>query len=156
VAGQRAVELDSTLWTGHAFLAFTHAFAGDYAAAAPGFRRAVALGQGLDPLVGALAFVLAKGGQTDSARAVLAPAEARAKGRGGSPIAIAMAYTGLGNRDAALRWLTRAAQEKDPWLYAMSINAPIFDSIRDDPRFANAVKTMKLDPAAMSKPSKST
>jgi hypothetical protein len=38
----------------------------------------------------------------------------------------------------------------------MSINAPIFDSIRDDPRFANAVKTMKLDPAAMSKPSKST
>ena len=156
MAGQRAVELDSTLWTGHAFLAFTHAFAGDYAAAAPGFLRAVALGQGLDPLVGALAFVLAKGGQTDSARAVLAPAEARAKGRGGSPIAIAMAYTGLGNRDAALRWLTRAAQEKDPWLYAMSINAPIFDTIRDDPRFANAAKTMKLDPAAMSKPSKST
>jgi len=156
MAGQRAVELDSTLWTGHAFLAFTHAFAGDYAAAAPGFLRAVALGQGLDPLVGALAFVLAKGGQTDSARAVLAPAEARAKGRGGSPIAIAMAYIGLGNRDAALRWLTRAAQEKDPWLYAMSINAPIFDSIRDDPRFASAAKTMKLDPAAMSKPSKST
>jgi hypothetical protein len=67
-----------------------------------------------------------------------------------------MAYTGLGDHDAALAWLTRAAQEKDPWLYAMSINAPIFDSIRDDPRFANAVKTMKLDPAAMSKPSKST
>jgi hypothetical protein len=67
-----------------------------------------------------------------------------------------MAYVGLGNRDAALRWLTRAAQEKDPWLYAMSINAPIFDTIRDDPRFANAAKTMKLDPAAMSKPSKST
>ena len=155
-AGQRAVELDSTLWTGHAFLAFTHAFAGEYPAAVAGFERAVRLGQGLDPLLGALAFSLAKTGRTDSARAVIAPAEARAKGRGGSPIAMAMAYTGLGDRDRALTWLERAAREKDPWLYAMSINAPIFDGIRDDPRFADAAKTMKLDPAAMSKPSKGT
>ncbi|HEX5074167.1 MAG TPA: hypothetical protein VFW03_13210, partial [Gemmatimonadaceae bacterium] len=156
VAGQRAVELDSTLWTGHAFLAFTHAFAGEYPEAVAGFQRAVRLGQGLDPLLGALSFCLAKTGQTDSARAAFAPAEARAKGRGGSPIAMAMAYTGLGDRDAALRWLARAAKEKDPWLYAMSINAPIFDAIRDDPRFAQAATTMKLDPAAMAKPSKGT
>jgi len=156
LAGQRAVELDSTLWTGHAFLAFTHAFAGEYDAATSGFRRAVALGQGIDPLLGALAFCLAKTGQTDSARAAIAPAEARAKGRGGSPIAMAMAYTGLGDHDAALAWLTRAAQEKDPWLYAMSINAPVFDAVRDDPRFAQAATTMKLDPAAMAKPSKGT
>jgi eukaryotic-like serine/threonine-protein kinase len=156
LAGQRAVELDSTLWTGHAFLAFTHAFAGEYPAAVTGFERAVRLGQGLDPLLGALAFSLAKTGQTDSARAVIASAESRAKRRDGSPIAMAMAYTGLGDRNAALTWLTRAAQEKDPWLYAMSINAPIFDSIRDDPRFAEAAKTMKLDPAAMARPSKGT
>jgi serine/threonine-protein kinase len=156
LAGQRAVELDSTLWTGHAFLAFTHAFAGEYPAAVAGFQRAVRLGQGLDPLLGALAFSLAKTSQTDSARAVIASAETRAKGRGGSPIAMAMAYTGLGDRDRALAWLERAAQEKDPWLYAMSINAPIFDAIRGDPRFAEAAKTMKLDPAAMSKPSKGT
>ena len=156
LAGQRAVELDSTLWTGHAFLAFTHAFASEYPEAVAGFQRAVRLGQGIDPLLGALAFSLAKTGQTDSARAVIAPAETRAKGRGGSPIAMAMAYTGLGNRDAALTWLTRAAREKDPWLYAMSINAPIFDAIRDDPRFAIAAATMKLDPAAMAKPSKVT
>jgi hypothetical protein len=69
---------------------------------------------------------------------------------------MAMAYTGLGNRDAALAWLTRAAQEKDPWLYAMSINAPIFDAIRDDPRFARVAATMRLDPAVMTKPSKTT
>jgi serine/threonine-protein kinase len=156
LAGQRAVELDSTLWTGHAFLAFTHAFAGEYPAAVSGFQRAVRLGQGLDPLLGALAFSLAKTGQTDSARAVIAAAEARATGRGGSPIAMAMAYAGLGDRDRALTWLARAAQEKDPWLYAMSINAPIFDTVRDDPRFADAARTMKLDPGAMSKPSKGT
>ena len=69
---------------------------------------------------------------------------------------MAMGYAGLGDRDTALRWLDRAAREKDPWLYAMSINAPIFDSIRDDPRFAAAAKTMHLDPAVMAKPSRTT
>jgi TolB-like protein/Flp pilus assembly protein TadD len=156
LAGQRAVELDSTLWIGHAFLAFTHAFAGDYPAAVAGFQRAVRLGQGIDPLVGALAYALAKTGKADSARAILAPVEARAKGRGGSPVAVAMAYTGLGERETALGWLERAAREKDPWLYAMSINAAIFDEIRTDPRFADAAKAMKLDPAVMSKPSRAT
>jgi len=67
-----------------------------------------------------------------------------------------MAYTGLGERDTALGWLDRAAREKDPWLYAMSINAPIFDAIRPDPRFAEAATTMKLDPSVMAKPSKGT
>ena len=69
---------------------------------------------------------------------------------------MAMGYTGLGDRDAALAWLARAAREKDPWLYAMSINAPIFDAIRADPRFAQAASTMKLDPTAMAKLSKTT
>jgi serine/threonine protein kinase/tetratricopeptide (TPR) repeat protein len=156
LAGQRAVELDSTLWTGHAFLAFTRVFAGDYAAGAEGFARAVRLGQGIDPLVGSLAYALAKSGKADSARAVIAPAEARAKARGGSPVAMAMAYTGLGDNETALTWLERAAREKDPWLYAMSINAPVFDALRSDARFAEAAKTMKLDPAAMTKPSKGT
>jgi len=156
LAGQRAVELDSTLWTGHAFLAFTHLFAGDAPAAVAGFRDAVRLGRGIDPLVGALAYALAKNGQVDSARRMIVPVEARAKGKGGSPIALAMAYTGLGDREAALRWLDRAAREKDPWAYAMSINAPIFDAIRPDPRFAEAAKAMKLDPATMTRVSKGT
>jgi hypothetical protein len=38
----------------------------------------------------------------------------------------------------------------------MSINGSVFDSIREDPRFAEAAKTMKLDPAVMAKPSKGT
>jgi hypothetical protein len=67
-----------------------------------------------------------------------------------------MAYAGLGERDASLAWLGRAVQQKDPWLYAMSINAPLFDVIRGDPRFAEAARGMKLDPDVMAKPSKET
>jgi len=156
LAGQRAVELDSTLWIGHAFLAFTRLFAGEYGTAVPGFERAVRLGQGIDPLLGALSLALARAGKADSARAVLGPVEARAKGRGGSPVAVAMAYTGLGQYDTALAWLERAAREKDAWLYAMSINAPVFDPLRPDPRFAAVATLMKLDPVVMAKPSRET
>ena len=156
LAGQRAIELDSTLWTGHAFLAFSELFAGEYDRALPEMRTAVRLGQGLDPLVGALAYALAKSGKADSARALLKSVEARAGRRGGSPIAMAMGEVGLGNNDAALRWLDRAAKEKDPWLYAMSINGAVFDAIRADSRFAEAARVMGLDPAVMAKPSKET
>jgi serine/threonine-protein kinase len=156
LAGQRAIELDSTLWTGHAFLAFTELFAGEYDRAVPHMGQAVRLGQGLDPLVGALAYALAKSGKPDSARALLRSVEARAQSRGGSPIAMAMGEVGLGNNDAALRWLDRAAKGKDPWLYAMSINGGVFDAIRADPRFAEAARVMRLDPAVMAKPSKET
>ena len=131
-------------------------FANEYGPAVAGFERAVKLGQGIDPLVGTLALAVARSGNADSARKLLAPIEARARGRGGSPVAVAMAYTGLGQHDAALMWLERAAREKDPWLYAMSINAPIFDPIRTDPRFATVASVMKLDPAVMAKPSTTT
>ncbi len=154
--GRRAVELDSTLWISHAFLAYTQLFSGDNAAAVAGFERAVKLGPGIDPLVGTLAHALARAGRADSARRILAPVELRASGGNGSPIAVAMAYAGLGERDASLAWLGRAVQQKDPWLYAMSINAPLFDVVRGDPRFAEAARGMKLDPAVMTRQSKET
>jgi len=77
-------------------------------------------------------------------------------GHGFLPEVNGLARRDLGERDTALGWLDRAAREKDPWLYAMSINAPIFDAIRPDPRFAEAATTMKLDPSVMAKPSKET
>ena len=62
-----------------------------------------------------------------------------------------MAYTGLGERDRALQWLTRGAREHDPWLYAMSIDAPVYESLWSDPRFADVARAMGLDPGAVSR-----
>jgi eukaryotic-like serine/threonine-protein kinase len=149
--GLRAIELDSTLWAGHAFLAFARLFDGDAKGALADFKTAVRLGGGIDPLVGALAHAYAAAGMADSARALLPPIEARASRPGGSPVALAMAYAGLGDRDRALTWLERAARGRDPWLYAMSINAPVYASLWSDPRFAGVARVMKLDPAAMTR-----
>lgn len=151
-AGRRAIELDSTLWAGHAFLGFVYLFKGDAKAALPELQAAVRLGPEIDPLVGALAYAHARAGQSDSARALIAPVEIRASRPGGSPVALAMAYAGLGDREKALSWLERGARERDPWLYAMSINAPVYASLWPDPRFADVARTMGLDPAAMTRP----
>jgi TolB-like protein len=150
-AGRRAIELDSTLWTGHAFLAFALLFNGDVRSALPEFKTAVRRGAQIDPLVGALAHAYARAGSSDSARALLPPLEARAQRPGGSPVALAMAYAGLGENDRALSWLERAAREHDPWLYAMSINAPVYAALWPDPRFAAVARIMGLDPTAMTK-----
>jgi tetratricopeptide (TPR) repeat protein len=150
-AGQRAIELDSTLWTGHAFLGFVHLFQGDARRGVERLEAAVRLGKGIDPLVGALAHAYAKAGDAARARSILTPVEARAQRPGGSPVALAMAYAGLGEHDRALEWLERAARARDPWLYAMSINAPVYATIWSDPRFAEIARIMKLDPAAMTR-----
>jgi serine/threonine-protein kinase len=150
-AGQRAIELDSTLWTGHAFLGFVHLFQGDARTGVQRLETAVRLGKGIDPLIGALAYAYAKAGDAARARSILSPVESRAQRAGGSPVAVAMAYAGLGENDRALEWLERAARERDPWLYAMSINAPVYAAIWSDPRFAEIARIMKLDPAAMTR-----
>jgi TolB-like protein/DNA-binding winged helix-turn-helix (wHTH) protein len=51
-----------------------------------------------------------------------------------SALELAILYAYEGDRDAALRWLERAYQERSPWLNFMSCE-PAFDSLRADPRF---------------------
>ena len=148
-AGRRAIELDSTAWTGSAFLALVYLFHDDAGSALPLALRAVQLAPNVDPLKGILAYAQAKAGHADSARALVTELEAHQRQRGGALTALAMAHAGLGDTSESLTWLERAAREHDAWLYAMSINAPIYAALRNDPRFAGVARTMGLDPAAM-------
>jgi tetratricopeptide (TPR) repeat protein len=50
------------------------------------------------------------------------------------PYAIALIYTGLGNRDEALRWLQKARIEQGHWRGWLELT-PELDSLRADPRF---------------------
>ncbi len=67
---------------------------------------------------------------------------------------------GLRARAGAPRGRARARprsqlRERDPWLYTMSVNAPWFDPIPRDPRFAEVVRTMGLDVALITRPAES-
>src|SRR5450755_821447 len=65
--------------------------------------------------------------------------------RGSEPASsLAQLYATLGDKDAALRWLERAVEQRDVWLYLKA--DPAYDNIRSDPRFQSLVRRMHLNP----------
>jgi hypothetical protein len=57
---------------------------------------------------------------------------------------IAQIHMGLGQRDAALEWIERAADERLAGYYMPSVD-PIYDSVRSHPRFQALLRRMNLD-----------
>jgi hypothetical protein len=101
----------------------------------------VAAYQAFEKLTGQASFGLATAysrmGQHAEAQAVMRALEDRAKRQWVDPLLIASAYDGLGDRDAAMRWLEHGFQQKDflvrlfvPW------ETPLLRTVRSDPRFA--------------------
>ena len=64
-------------------------------------------------------------------------------GRYVPPFHIALAYAGLGDKDAAFRWLERAYNEHASFMDAVNVT-PGFDVLRSDPRFAALLKRMNF------------
>ena len=62
------------------------------------------------------------------------------------PCHIAMVYAALGDNDAALTWLDRAAAEHDPHIAGLKILPP-FQTLHEDPRFTAIARRLKLEPA---------
>jgi tetratricopeptide (TPR) repeat protein len=68
-----------------------------------------------------------------------------ASARGSEPAAsLAQLYASLGDKDVALRWLERAVEQRDVWLYLKA--DPAYDNIRSNPRFQALVRRMHLNP----------
>jgi hypothetical protein len=63
----------------------------------------------------------------------------------GKPILIARLYALLGRTDQAFEWLDVALRERRIGLVTLRQN-PIWDSLRSDPRYTAALRTMGLEP----------
>jgi len=59
------------------------------------------------------------------------------------PVDLAALFAIAGERDRALEWLERAYEVRDPNLPAVGW-LPVFDDVRDDPRFQNLLRRMNL------------
>lgn len=60
-----------------------------------------------------------------------------------SPAIIAFLYVGIGEREKALDWLGKAYEEGDMWLRYLKV-APIYDSLRSEPRFKALLQRMNF------------
>jgi len=51
-------------------------------------------------------------------------------------------HVGLGETDQAFAWLQRSYAERERWL--VTLQSPVFDPLRSDPRFADLVRRVRL------------
>ena len=64
---------------------------------------------------------------------------------------LAFLAIGLGQEDEALEWLDRGFEERSHWMELLAVH-PLLDPIRDQPRFAELLRRMKLPPDAWRRP----
>jgi hypothetical protein len=63
----------------------------------------------------------------------------------GSPPGLARLHLGLGEIDDAFAWALRAVNHNDEWIHPLK-TYPFPDPIRDDPRFAELMRELSLEP----------
>jgi TolB-like protein/DNA-binding winged helix-turn-helix (wHTH) protein/Flp pilus assembly protein TadD len=59
------------------------------------------------------------------------------------PIVVVQAYVGMGNNDEAIAWLEKAYLQHSNNLTALNVE-PVYDPLRDDPRFQNLLRRVGL------------
>lgn len=85
-----------------------------------------------------LAYAYAAAGRRDEARKMLQDLEREQVSTGW----IAAIHTALGDKDEAFAWLDKAYDSYDSWLF--QLQDPIWDPLRDDPRFEDLLRRLNL------------
>jgi TolB-like protein/Flp pilus assembly protein TadD len=83
-------------------------------------------------------------GRTDEARGMLRRLEDQARTRYVPPIEFAMIHAGLGEVDAAFRWIERGLDERDATLF-WRLDTPGLAELRSDPRYGDLLSRLGLE-----------
>ncbi|MCU1328280.1 MAG: serine/threonine protein kinase with repeat [Bryobacterales bacterium] len=140
---RKVLEMNPQYYLAHAMMGQVYSQARQYPAALACYasaRVADADSKFIDSLQ---AMTLAASGDRDKALELLASIERRAFGSYVSPVSIAYVHTALGDKDRAFEHLDRAVSDRDPNILGLKSN-PIFDSLRDDPRYHALLAKMQL------------
>jgi tetratricopeptide (TPR) repeat protein len=140
---KRMNELDPTFSYFDDSLAAAYRERGDLARAIDLYEKAEAVVPVRRP---GLAIAYARAGRLDDARRVLTELIERSKTHYVAADGIASIYVALGENDEAFRWLNRAVDEHSAPLEGIG-QRTTFRALRADPRFAEVLRRIKLDPA---------
>lgn len=133
----------SDFWVGHYVIAQAREQLGDYDLALDALTRSAGFGGYNSKLLSLRGYILGKMGRRDEALSVLTTLEGLAHERYTPPYASALVYAGMGERDAALRWLETALDVHDVHL-ALLPNDPKWDGFRRDRRFTDLLRRCGL------------
>jgi tetratricopeptide (TPR) repeat protein len=92
-----------------------------------------------------LAYAYAAAGRRDEALKILGAQHKLARQRYVSPYNFAIIYTALGDKDRAFEWLTKSVEQRTLIIFHLK-SRPLFDPLRADPRYADLLRRMNLEP----------
>jgi eukaryotic-like serine/threonine-protein kinase len=142
--GRQAIDLDPEAWIGYTFLGLALEKQGQFAKAIEMMEKARQLDDNTTVLE-MLAGSYAAAGQTAKARAITATMVERSGERYVCPYEIATTYSGLRDKESAFEWLRRSVDERADCSVWTMADAK-FDPLRSDPRFAELLRRMNLQP----------
>ncbi|MGE5208964.1 MAG: protein kinase domain-containing protein [Alphaproteobacteria bacterium] len=141
--GQRTAQLDPNYVYLESGTGFAYREKGE-------FDKAIAIYKRDEQILGTpspgLAVTYAKMGREADARAILAKLIDLRRTRYFAADSIAEIYAALGEKDEAFRWLDRAVEEHSAPIHGIGVR-PEFRSLHSDPRFAEVLRRIGLDPA---------
>ena len=141
---RKVLEMNPQYYLAHAMMAPVYMQTGQFDQALACYakaREADANSKFVDSLE---AMTVAAAGQKTKAQEMLAVIQKRSAHEYISPVSIAYICTALGDYDAAFSHLDRAIHDRDPNILGLKSN-PIFDALREDPRYHALLKKMQLE-----------
>jgi adenylate cyclase len=143
---KQVLELDPNFAFAHQRLGEVYLRKGLHVEAIAALERAADLGLKAHPLIEALlAYAYAASGDRTRAAQIVRELTRRAARGDIPPFAIALAHTGVGDKEQAFAWLDKAAAARDPNL-TLRWSSPLLDPLRADPRFTRLLRRMGLNP----------
>jgi tetratricopeptide (TPR) repeat protein len=137
------LDLDPDFAAAHHFLGLTHLELANEAEAHAKLERAVTLSGRSAETLAMLAWADARLGRGEEARAAMKELTARAERGHVSPVRLAQILLGLGEKAGALERLEEAVERRAVDLVWLGVH-PVYDGIRDDPRFQKVVQRLGL------------
>jgi tetratricopeptide (TPR) repeat protein len=140
---QRALESEPNFGLANHFLGRAYVGKGEHERGIALLRKSNELLGRVPFSLGDLGYGLAVGGKRADAEALRSELVGRRANGYYPAFPIAVIEVGLGNHEAALTWLERAADERNLGFYLPSVD-PSFDAIRSHPRFRAVLKRANL------------
>lgn len=112
---------------------------GMYDEAIASYQKAIPLSGDSPDEPASLAVALALAGRRQEALAILEDLRSRSAKTYISPATVAVIYAALGDKDEAFAWLERAYERRDLLLVLLKVE-PMYDRLRDDPRFTDLTR----------------
>ena len=142
---RKSLEIDPGFFLARADLGKLHALNGRYPEAIRELERAVA-DSGENPCaLGYLGYALARAGERDRAHKTSQRLQEIAAEKYVPAYSTFLCYLGLGETKAALDWLEKAYEDREPRIAYLKVD-PIFDPLRSEPRFQDLMRRVGFEP----------